>query len=105
MASTAASCRCAAGYQYTFPFLEDGIVDVVDSHVQPLYQHLLHPRYGASLAFIGLGYKNVPFPQCEVQAKYVAALLSGQSETPSQEAMEDWVQRESGCDSRARSTA
>ena len=72
-------------------------MDVTGGCVSPLYQHLLHPSFGASLSFIGLGFKNVPFPQCEMQSKYVAALLSGKAETPSQEAMEDWIKNETRC--------
>lgn len=86
------SAGVAAGYQYKVPFLESGIVDVSDGHISPLHEHLLHPQYGASLCFIGLGYKNVPFPQCEVQAKYVAAILSGAAEAPSREDMEEWIE-------------
>lgn len=87
----------AAGYEYALPFLEDGTVDVSGGYVSPLYEHLLHPRFGFSLSFVGLGFKNVPFPQCEVQSKYVAALLSGKAETPSQEAMEEWITNEARC--------
>lgn len=73
------------------PFLTDDIVSTDRSHVRPLYQHLLHPDFGASLSFIGLPFKVVPFPQFEVQARLVARLLSGKAALPSQSEMEEWM--------------
>ena len=40
--------------------------------VSPLYQHVFPPAYAPSLSFIGLPWKVVPFPQYELQAKWVA---------------------------------
>lgn len=79
------------------PFLRSDIVDTSRSHVRPLYQHLLHPGYGASLSFIGLTFKVVPFPQFEVQTRFVARLLSGKAQLPSETEMDDWVHAQYRC--------
>ena len=55
--------------------------------VSPLYQHVFPPAYAPSLSFIGLPWKVVPFPQYELQAKWVARVLSGRVSLPSQEVM------------------
>eukprot|EP00892_Ulva_mutabilis_P007447 jgi/Ulvmu1/5074/UM021_0091.1 len=80
------------GYHYAMPFLDAEIVDTSRSHVRPLYQHLLHPAFGASLSFVGLPFKVVPFPQFEVQTRYVARLLSGKATLPSQHEMHNWME-------------
>jgi thioredoxin reductase len=66
------------GYQYTFPFLRSldenlgrgAIVQIKDQHVRPLYLDMF-PTTAApgSLAFIGLPWKVVPFPQHELQVQ------------------------------------
>ena len=80
----------ATGYQIEFPFLREAEcgVRVEDNHVAPLFEHLLVPRWGARLAFIGLPWRVVPFPLFELQAAAVARLLSGAAPMPSKEEME-----------------
>lgn len=73
------------------PFLQEDIVDTTRSHVRPLYQHLMTQEYGPSLSFIGLPFKIIPFPQFELQCKYVARMLSGRVEAPASEEMEAWI--------------
>lgn len=73
------------------PFLTDDIVATGRSHVRPLYQHLLQPDFGASLSFIGLPFKVVPFPQFEVQTRLIARLLSGDAPMPTQAEMAEWM--------------
>jgi hypothetical protein len=80
-----------AGYNYSVPFLAEGIVDTSQSHVKPLYQHLITAEYGETLSFIGLPFQVVPFPQFELQCKYVARMLSGRAPVPSVEEMETWI--------------
>ncbi|CAB4279603.1 unnamed protein product [Prunus armeniaca] len=65
------------GYKYHFPFLEtNGIVTVDDNRVGPLYKHVFPPALAPSLSFVGLPWKVVPFPQFELQSKWIAGLLS-----------------------------
>jgi hypothetical protein len=90
--------RTIAGYHYSMPFLEKGIVDTSKSHVRPVFQHLLHPHYGATLSFMGLPFKIVPFPQFELQAKYIARLLSGKAQLPDRSKMMDWMENHYRCE-------
>ena len=70
------------GYSYAFPFLA-GLPDLrADDCVEPLYEHVFAPRYGASLSFVGLPFKVVPFPQFELQAVWIAKCLSGAATLP-----------------------
>lgn len=40
------------------------------------YQHMFVPAIGSSLSFVGLPWKIVPFPQFELQAKYIARYVA-----------------------------
>jgi thioredoxin reductase len=80
----------ATGYDYRFPFLKGvpGAPQVDNNRVGPLYKHVfpcneLAPR----LSFIGLPFKVAPFPQFELQARWVARCLSGKARLPSVEEM------------------
>ncbi|KAK3170395.1 hypothetical protein Dsin_000173 [Dipteronia sinensis] len=76
------------GYKYNFPFLDtNGNVTVDDSCVGPLYKHVFPPVFAPWLSFVGLPWKVVPFPLCELQCKWIAGNLSGRLALPSQEEM------------------
>ncbi|KAK9143192.1 hypothetical protein Syun_012592 [Stephania yunnanensis] len=76
------------GYEFHFPFLDtNNIVRVEDNRVGPLYQHVLPPTLAPWLSFIGLTWKVIPFPLCELQSKWVAGVLSGRIPLPTQEDM------------------
>ncbi|KAL0913059.1 hypothetical protein M5K25_016490 [Dendrobium thyrsiflorum] len=79
------------GYKYHFPFLKtDGIIDVDDNRVSSLYKHVFPPFFSPFLSFIGIPWKVVPFPLCELQSKWVAGVLSGRIAVPTpEEMMED----------------
>tara|TARA_X000000368_G_scaffold235893_1_gene186345 strand:- start:26665 stop:28785 length:2121 start_codon:yes stop_codon:yes gene_type:complete len=72
------------GYEYDFPFLDpkDANFSVDENYVNPLYEHLFVPENRSSLSFVGLCWKVVPFPQFELQAKWIAKLLSGDLKLP-----------------------
>ena len=89
-----------AGYHYTARFLDDYIVDTSNSHVRPVFKHLIHPQYKEALTFIGLPYKIVPFPQFELQTKFVARLLSGRAQLPSDGEMSEWMEHHYRCAQR-----
>ncbi len=58
--------------------------------IPPLYRELLwveDPR----LAFIGLPYRVVPFPQFEIQAKYWTATLTGRIPLPPKQERQTWL--------------
>ncbi|KAL4285037.1 hypothetical protein GQ457_16G007370 [Hibiscus cannabinus] len=80
-------------YKYHYPFLKsNGIVTVGDNRVGPLYKHVFPPSLAPQLSFVGLNYKVVIFKVMELQAKWVAKVLSGTVELPSQEAMASSVE-------------
>ena len=77
----------ATGYHFTFePFLQGGLVKAEDNCVSPLFEHVFPPA-APTLAFIGLPWKVVPFPMFELQARWVARLLSGAVPLPSEATM------------------
>eukprot|EP01018_Ginkgo_biloba_P037373 Gb_30033 [translate_table: standard] len=80
------------GYSYHFPFLDTkGIVNVTDNRVGPLYEHVFPPLLAPSLSFVGLPWKVIPFPLCELQSKWIACTLSGKAVLPSEEDMMESV--------------
>lgn len=83
----------ATGYLYSFPFLEDvpGAPDVEENRVAPLYKHVFPPALAPTLSFIGLPWKIVPFPQFQLQARWIGSCLNCSSMLPSQEDMQKEV--------------
>ncbi|GLU00433.1 hypothetical protein SLE2022_178050 [Rubroshorea leprosula] len=81
------------GYKYHFPFLKtNGKVRVDDNRVGPLYKHIFPPSLAPGLSFIGLPILTVPALQGELQAKWVARVLSGKLKLPTEEEMTSCVQ-------------
>ncbi|CAO1948554.1 unnamed protein product [Urochloa humidicola] len=76
------------GYDLSFPFLDTGgLVTVDDNRVSPLFEHTFPPALAPSLSFVGLP-RLVVFPQFfEVQARWVAQVLSGRQPLPEEEEM------------------
>ncbi|GMI98302.1 hypothetical protein like AT1G62620 [Hibiscus trionum] len=71
------------GYKFHFPFLRsNGIITVDNNRVGPLYQHVFPPSLAPQLSFVGLPYKAVPSIVMELQAKWVAKVLSGEVKLP-----------------------
>lgn len=91
----------ATGYFYDFPFFSKETEATLGLTVGPerrigrvnailgLWQHLI-PRSEPTLSFLGLPSRIVPFPIVEVQAAYVARLLSGRLSLPSKDEMLGW---------------
>uniref|UniRef100_A0ACD5YI07 Uncharacterized protein n=1 Tax=Avena sativa TaxID=4498 RepID=A0ACD5YI07_AVESA len=76
------------GYKYSFPFLgDDSTISVDDNRVGPLYKHVFPPRVAPRLSFIGLPLRVIPFALFELQSNWVAGVLSGRIELPSEEEM------------------
>ncbi|CAN6170539.1 unnamed protein product [Urochloa humidicola] len=76
------------GYDYSFPFLDTGgLVTVDDNRVGPLYEHTFPPALAPSLSFVGIPSKVVSPLFYEVQARWVAQVLSGRRSLPSPEEM------------------
>ncbi|KAL4353928.1 hypothetical protein GQ457_06G032840 [Hibiscus cannabinus] len=77
------------GYKFHFPFLRtNGIVNVDDTNrVGPLYKHVFPPSLAPWLSFVGPNYEGAPAVVMELQARWVAKVLSGKLELPRQEEM------------------
>ncbi|KAK8587893.1 hypothetical protein V6N13_086853 [Hibiscus sabdariffa] len=81
------------GYKFHFPFLRsNGIITVDDNRVGPLYKHVFPPSLAPWLSFVALPYKAVPSIVMELQAKWVAKVLSGEVKLPTREEMAYWVE-------------
>ncbi|GMI98311.1 hypothetical protein like AT1G62620 [Hibiscus trionum] len=76
------------GYKYYFPFLKsNGTITVDDNRVGPLYKHVFPPSLAPWLSFVGLNSGAAPAVVIELQAKWIAEVISGKLELPNQEAM------------------
>ena len=105
----------ATGYKVTFPFFLSGdgegesnnvssktdasksekiIPTSTDNKVVPLWDHVFSPFAGPSLSFIGLPWKVVPFPQFEVQGRWISQAISGKVTLPDRDEMMHSVEKE-----------
>ena len=75
-------------YNYSFPFLDTaGVVTVDDNRVGPLFEYTFPPALAPSLSFVGVP-KRVVLPRFfEMQARWVAQVLSGRRALPPEEEM------------------
>ncbi len=77
---------CATGYRISFPFLSEELLATNDNRLA-LYGKVVHPELDG-LYFIGLIQPlGAIMPLAELQAKWVAGLLSGRSRLPDRDAM------------------
>jgi dimethylaniline monooxygenase (N-oxide forming) len=77
------------GFDTKMPFLDEAVAGA------PRYLHTFNPEVGASLGFIGFlrpAFGAIP-PLAELQARWFALLQSGQLELPSQEQMQESIDR------------
>ncbi len=77
---------CATGYRISFPFLDDNLISVTENRIG-LYGKVIHPNhYG--LYFIGLIQPlGAIMPLAELQAKWVAGLITERLSLPTQDDM------------------
>ncbi|KAK7405496.1 hypothetical protein VNO78_06847 [Psophocarpus tetragonolobus] len=81
------------GYKYSFPYLDtNGIVEVQDHCVGPLYKHIFPPTLAPWLSFIGIPTQEPIFRIAELQSMYVARVLSGKNFLPQEEEMTESIQ-------------
>lgn len=80
----------ATGYKYHFPFAKDidGMPSVDDNRLCALYKHVFPPKLAPSMSFVGIPWKVVPFPQFQLQARWIGSCLNGSCELPSADVME-----------------
>ncbi|TVU40259.1 hypothetical protein EJB05_13712, partial [Eragrostis curvula] len=81
-------CRGTAIYTYSFAFLDTGgAVTVDDNRVGPLHEHTFPPALAPSLSFVGVPRKVIVPRFYELQARWVAQVLSGRQTLPPVEEM------------------
>jgi hypothetical protein len=96
---------CATGYRISFPFLDRSLVSTDENRVG-LYGKVVHPDF-PGLYFIGLIQPlGAIMPLAELQAKWVAGLLSGELGLPPADEMRAEIEhdRASLSDRYVRST-
>ena len=80
------------GYKVTFPFLDESVVRTADNHID-LYRRVVDPEH-AGLYFLGLIQPiGAIMPLAEVQAEWVADLVSGVGTLPSYDEMRQQIRR------------
>ena len=78
------------GYKVTFPFFDDKVVRAEDNHID-LYRRVVDPEH-PGLFFVGLIQPlGAIMPLAEVQAEWVADIVSGEGELPSYDEMRDQI--------------
>lgn len=83
----------ATGYNITFPFLDPALFTAQDNRVS-LYRRVVDPAL-PNLYFLGLIQPlGAVMPLAELQAKWIAKLLSGECALPSPEAMEAVIEKD-----------
>ncbi|TVU40255.1 hypothetical protein EJB05_13708, partial [Eragrostis curvula] len=81
------------GYDYSYPFLDTGgMVTVDDNCVRPLFEHTFPPALVPSLSFVGVPRKVVVPLFYEVQARWIAQVLSGRRTLPPVDEMLRYVE-------------
>ena len=84
----------ATGYKVTFPFLKDHTFRVEDSNDFRLYKKVAHPDW-PNLFFVALVQPlGAIMPLAEVQSKWIARLLNGQSSLPSPDVMRQDIEKD-----------
>jgi dimethylaniline monooxygenase (N-oxide forming) len=90
------------GYRFSFPFLAQTHPDLAREASQPraLFKRMILPRLGFDLSWIGFVRPALgSIPTCaEMQARYLALLLSGERELPSRDEMERDIGMEASLD-------
>ncbi|KAK3104812.1 hypothetical protein FSP39_010815 [Pinctada imbricata] len=77
---------CCTGFKYKFPFLQEGLIDIENERVTPLYKHMVHIDY-PSLVFVGIPKQWNHFPHIHEQSRVAVAVLDGTAPLPSKEEM------------------
>lgn len=83
----------ATGYQISFPFFDPSFIQVEGNEL-PLYRKVVHPQH-EGLYFIGLIQPlGAIMPLAEIQAKWVAGLLSGRYKLPDKNTLQKELAKE-----------
>jgi hypothetical protein len=77
----------ATGYKVTFPFLKEQSFDVSKTNDFRLYKKVIHPDYQGLYFLALLQPLGAIMPLAEVQSKWIAKILKGESKLPNKEEM------------------
>jgi cation diffusion facilitator CzcD-associated flavoprotein CzcO len=84
----------ATGYKVTFPFLKEHAFDVSETNDFRLYKKVIHPDY-QGLYFLALVQPlGAIMPLAEIQSKWIAKILKGESKLPSRDVMLKSIQED-----------
>jgi dimethylaniline monooxygenase (N-oxide forming) len=84
----------ATGYKVTFPFLKDQSFNVSETNDFRLYKKVIHPDY-QGLYFLALVQPlGAIMPLAEVQSKWIAKILKGESKLPNKDEMLKSIQED-----------
>jgi len=84
----------ATGYKVTFPFLKDQTFQVEHSNDFRLYKKVIHPDW-PNLFFVALVQPlGAIMPLAEVQSKWIARLLTGQTKLPNADKMRRDIEKD-----------
>ena len=82
------------GYKKHVPFLAPECrVQIEQDRISPLFKHVIHTEF-PSLAFIGYTQIDTPFPNSELQLKFLMAAWEGKFKLPSTDEMNADIQRD-----------
>ena len=83
----------ATGYRATFPFIDPDLFQVKDGQVG-LYRRMIPPSLPPGLYMVGLVQPVGPtIPLVEIQAKWVASVLTGETALPEAAVMQEEIRR------------
>ncbi|KAK3082870.1 hypothetical protein FSP39_007531 [Pinctada imbricata] len=74
------------GYRYSYPFLKNGIINIEDERITPIYKHMIHIDY-PSLIFFNIARQMLYFLHFDVFARVAVRILDGRVRLPSKDAM------------------
>jgi len=84
------------GFKVCLPFLRKGFpsfCSAAESNVRNLFKNMIHPEFGERITFIGFVrpcFGSIP-PMSEMQARYIAQLISGNLQLPSKKELKEVI--------------
>ncbi|GAA4446301.1 NAD(P)-binding domain-containing protein [Nibrella saemangeumensis] len=90
----------ATGYKVSFPFFKNGFFNVEQTNDLQLYQRVVHPDF-PGLYFLGLVQPlGAIMPLAELQARWIAKLITGECRLPDRDTMLASIQAEAARNKR-----
>lgn len=77
----------ATGYKVTFPFLKDQSFNVSETNDLRLYKKVIHPEFSGLFFLALIQPLGAIMPLAEVQSKWIAKILKGETKLPNKDEM------------------